>query len=176
MPRMLCCLILASVLLLTAGTAALAAPVFPASASGEYYVYGEIGSDFVSTDQLCLAIGSGYAMSNELTVGAEVLSGEDGWSLGGFVCYYTKPLAVNADIRWAFPGLSAKLDVLYLLDVERFKAGVGVGALLNPDDILFFVEGTASAALGKDLSAYVTGEYFPNMDDLLFQAGVSYAF
>ena len=176
MLRILFCLILVSVLSLTAGAAAMAAPVFPASASGEYYAYGEIGSDFMDTSQLCLAIGSGYAMSQELTVGAEVLSSDGGWSLGGFACYYTKPLAFNADIRWAFPGLSAKVDALYLLDVERFKAGVGVGALFNESDILFFAEVTASTAIGKGLSAYVTGEYFPDIDDLLFQAGVSYAF
>ncbi len=176
MLRILSGLSLVFILSLTAGAAATAAPVFPASVSGEYYVYGEIGSDFMDTSQLCLAIGSGYSMSNELTVGAEVLSGNDGWSLGGFACYYTKPLAFNADIRWAFPGLSAKVDALYLLDVEKFKAGVGVGALVNESDILFFVEGTASTAIGRSLSAYVTGEYFTNIDDFLFQAGVSYTF
>lgn len=176
MSRILSSLILASLLLLLAASAVMAAPVFPASVAGEYYVYGEIGSDFVDTSELCLAIGSGYAMSGELTVGAEVLSNDGGWSLGGFVCYYTRPLAVNADIRWAFPGLSAKADVLYLLDVEQFKAGVGVGALFNEVDVSFFVECTAGIAIGQGLSVYVTGEYFPSIDDSLFQAGVSYAF
>ncbi len=174
MRRMAILSVLVVVLVLATGHAALAAPEFPASGTDSYYVFGEIGSSLYISDEYGLVIGSGFAMNAELTVGVQIQSYADTWALGGFASYYLKPLVVNADVRWAFPGLLAKVDALYLLDVRDFKVGVGVGAILNEDDLLFFVEGTASYAVGKDLSAYASLEFFPNIDDFYYHIGVTY--
>ena len=174
MRRMVILTALAFVLVLAVGHAALAAPDFPATATGSYYVFGEIGSSLYIPDEYGLVVGSGFAMNTKLTVGVQIQSFVDTWTLGVFASYYVKPLAINGDVRWAFPGLLAKVDALYLLDVQDFKVGVGIGAILNRDDLLFFVEGTASFEIGNDLSAYGSLEFFPNIDDFYYHIGVTY--
>ncbi|MCL6614872.1 MAG: hypothetical protein K6U03_09730 [Firmicutes bacterium] len=165
--------ILGLVLVAMAAAPALAAPDFAVGRPGSYYVFGEFGSDIRDYGSSFL-IGSGFALDRELTLGVQIQPLEDGVVLGAFGTYWRQPFAFNADLRLSFPGLAGKLDAIYLLESDRFKAGVGMGFLVNADGSRFFIELTGSLPIEENLALYLAVETFPNTETNLYHFGLTY--
>lgn len=177
MRRLLLGAILFSLFVLALSGTASAAPPFAVSETDSYYVFGEIDTTLDDSADSLLLLGSGYAMSKEMTLGVQIgLDENDEDLMGFFLTYTTKPLVLNLDLRWSFPGLTARADALYLLDLLPFRAGLSVGAAIDDSDISSFVEVAASFRLVQGFTLYAAGEYYPDTEENLYQIGVAYGF
>ena len=169
MPRTLTSFALIFVLVLAIGGSALAAPMENCE-PGLYFAFGEVGSSGG------IAIGSGYGISGNLTVGAQIQYIENGWYLGGFVNYAIKPFVISGDCWWTFSGLTVRASGIYLLDVDQFDAGIGIGILMDGGSFSVFIEGVGGVPVAKNFTIYGACDYFPSGGDLACRFGVAYVF
>ncbi|MGQ9779552.1 MAG: hypothetical protein ACUVRM_06710 [Bacillota bacterium] len=174
MRRLVFILLLALGLVTAAAVPALAAPDFAVGPPGSYYLFAEFGADIRDYTRSNLLLGSGFALDKELTLGVQVQPFGERFVLGAFGSYWRQPFTLNADLRLAFPGLAGRIDAVYLIKSTRFKAGIGMGLLVNAEKPRFFVTLTGSLPLREGLGLYLTVETFPNTDLNLYHFGLTY--
>ena len=175
MKRLLVSLILALVLVLAVGGAAMASPVVNAG-EGAFVLFGEYASDaYMFTTFQGYVVGAGFGFSKNLTIGVE-MEFLPLWSIYGVYANLSLgSVLINCDVLLNDSSdIFVKAAGLYVFDVGSAQLAVGAGIFDAYGNTWYFVEGSANMPLGGNAALYGTVDYAIDGGDITYKAGVSF--
>ena len=170
MKRILFGLILALALVFAIGSSSLAAPLSVGEA-GSFVIFGEYAPFEIIFNGF--VVGAGYAISDGIAIGAEVMFIEDITLFGAFATMSLGSFTATAEIQTIEDVIFADVIGLYMFDLDTIKLGVGGGVMIWPGITFFVIEGAVNFAAGDNFSIYGTVDYIIDLEATQFSVGVA---
>ncbi len=177
MKRVLSGIVPSLILVLACGSMVSAAPPLPAGEAGSFSVFGEYAPVYFYAEENHLALGGGYAITDDISAGLEAQFVDSDIFYGAFVDATLGPIALGAEFATHDGESVTKLNGLYVFDLGPVQLGAGGGMIFTSGGAdATFVEAAGSLAAGDALSVYGKVDYYlDGPETTVYNVGVSYA-
>ena len=165
-------LVLALVLVFSVAGTALATPILPVS-EGQFLIFGEYNENWGGFE-----VGAGYGLTDNITLGLYYAPAMT--ELGGFIAIAFQPFVAELNVCVDLDGSSfvyGQASALYTFELGSFTLGLGGGVDFNSNGwFAGYVKAAADLALSDTVAIYGSICYWPSIDYIAYQAGLSLAF